>query len=141
MSEANFGFRHDPWTADAACNGLDPDMFFPQKGETSRPAKQVCLGCPVREECLSMAVELNLGFGIFGGLSARERRVVRRERGLAPPMQPPPDVCSKNHPMSPDNVIVRADRGRRCKTCFQEYQRGYQRNHRAELTFIRGGKP
>jgi WhiB family redox-sensing transcriptional regulator len=127
-----FGFRHDPWVADAACNGLDPDMFFPDKGESSGPAKQVCAACPVREDCLTMAVELNLTSGIFGGMSARDRRKVRRERGLAPPLPPRPERCVNGHPLTDETSARTHWGGWRCRTCDAGYQRRAAARRRAE---------
>jgi WhiB family redox-sensing transcriptional regulator len=65
--------RPEPWMAEAACAGsTDPDSFFPEKG-ASPEAIAVCGRCPVRTECLGYAVEHDERFGIWGGLSARER--------------------------------------------------------------------
>jgi WhiB family redox-sensing transcriptional regulator len=63
-----------PWRIDAICNQTDPDAFFPDKGESSRAAKRVCAGCPVREACLNYALVHQERFGVWGGLSERERR-------------------------------------------------------------------
>jgi len=65
------------WKLDAACVGSDPRLFFPERGEATRPAKAVCAGCPVAEECLDAGMWEK--FGIWGGLSERERR--RRRAG------------------------------------------------------------
>ena len=62
-----------------ACAETDPEIFFPEKGESNRPAKQVCRGCFVREQCLEDALERDERFGIWGGLSERERRRMKRE--------------------------------------------------------------
>lgn len=66
------------WQNEAACIGSDPDLFFPERGESVREAKAICRGCPVRAECL----EHGMGekFGIWGGYSERERRAMRRSR-------------------------------------------------------------
>lgn len=74
-----------PWARDAACAGTDPDRWFPGKGANLKPAKAVCAGCPVRQECLEYALAWNIADGIWGGLSARERRGLgprRRARRL-----------------------------------------------------------
>lgn len=62
------------WTIDALCSQVDPEIFFPDKGASTRPAKRVCSACPVRAECLQFAVDHHERFGIYGGLSERERR-------------------------------------------------------------------
>lgn len=69
------------WQDRAACRGMNPDLFFPARGEETRQAKKVCARCPVREECLDFALENAEKFGIWGGLSERERRGERRRRG------------------------------------------------------------
>lgn len=69
-----------PWIAQGACHGKDPDLFFPGQGESTREAKAVCAGCPVREQCLDYALEHGEKFGIWGGTSERERRRLRTQR-------------------------------------------------------------
>mgnify|MGYP000160797370 CR=1 FL=1 len=63
--------------------GVDPDLFFPERGASTREAKEVCRGCIVRLECLEYALTNGEKFGIWGGLSERERRRLRRQRALA----------------------------------------------------------
>lgn len=74
-------FDRPDWQAAAACRGTDPDLFFTERGEKTSDAKAVCGGCPVREECLDYALDNVEKFGVWGGLSERERRRVRRDRG------------------------------------------------------------
>ena len=71
------------WQQYANCLGVDPDLFFPERGASTREAKEVCRGCVVREDCLEYAITHSEKFGIWGGLSERERRRIRRERALA----------------------------------------------------------
>lgn len=68
------------WLQRANCTGVDPDLFFPERGSSTREAKEVCRGCVVREDCLDYAIARNEKFGIWGGLSERDRRKVRRLR-------------------------------------------------------------
>ncbi|MFI5041458.1 MAG: WhiB family transcriptional regulator [Acidimicrobiales bacterium] len=70
------------WKARANCMGVDPDLFFPERGMSTREAKEVCRGCVVREDCLEYALANGEKFGIWGGLSERERRRIRRARAL-----------------------------------------------------------
>ena len=63
----------------ALCAQTDPEAFFPEKGGSTREAKRVCRGCEVRAECLEYALEHDERFGIWGGLSERERRRLKRE--------------------------------------------------------------
>ena len=64
------------WHDLARCAETDPEMFFPEKGESARPAKRVCAGCEVRAECLQDALDRGERFGVWGGLSERERRTL-----------------------------------------------------------------
>ena len=66
------------WQDRALCAETDPDAFFPEKGGGVRAPKKVCRACPVQAECLEYALETNQGFGIWGGLSERERRRLKR---------------------------------------------------------------
>ncbi len=69
-----------PWRKEANCRGLDPDLFYPERGVSTREAKEVCRGCVVREECLEFALANGEKFGIWGGKSERERRRIRKAR-------------------------------------------------------------
>ena len=67
-----------PWAWKAKCLQAEPDTFFPEKGGSTREAKRICSGCPVREECLEYALANDERFGIWGGMSERERRRLKR---------------------------------------------------------------
>jgi WhiB family transcriptional regulator, redox-sensing transcriptional regulator len=71
------------WQSRANCMGVDPELFFPERGASTREAKEVCRGCVVKDDCLEYALANGEKFGIWGGLSERERRKVRRARALA----------------------------------------------------------
>lgn len=72
------------WKRDAACRGCDPDLFYPHRGQDVRAAKALCRGCPVRFECLEASLDgEGERFGIWGGLSEKERRRIRRMRRKA----------------------------------------------------------
>lgn len=66
------------WQENALCAQTDPEAFFPEKGGSTREAKRICAGCEVRAECLEYALANDERFGIWGGLSERERRRLRR---------------------------------------------------------------
>ena len=69
----------DPlWQELAACRGMTPEIFFPESGATLAPARRVCAGCPVAQECRSVAIADPSLQGIWGGTSARERDRLRR---------------------------------------------------------------
>ncbi len=70
------------WQVDANCIGEDPDLFFPDRGASTRKAKELCNSCKAQEHCLEYSIVNNEKFGIWGGLSERERRKIRKERGL-----------------------------------------------------------
>jgi WhiB family redox-sensing transcriptional regulator len=70
----------ESWRLEGLCAETDPEAFFPEKGGSTRDAKRVCAGCPVRLECLEYALGNDERFGIWGGLSERERRRVRLQR-------------------------------------------------------------
>lgn len=68
------------WQEYSNCLGVDPDLFFPERGASTREAKEVCRGCIVRNDCLEFALANGEKFGIWGGMSERERRRIRRQR-------------------------------------------------------------
>ena len=72
------------WTTSAACRNTDPDALFVQ-GAAQNRAKAVCLACAVRTECLADALDNRIEFGVWGGMTERERRALLRRR---------PDVTS-----------------------------------------------
>lgn len=72
----------EEWRELANCRGVDPDLFYPERGASGNEAKKVCRGCVVREECLEWALDNVEKFGIWGGLSERERLRIRRRRPM-----------------------------------------------------------
>ncbi|WP_430592379.1 WhiB family transcriptional regulator [Humidisolicoccus flavus] len=66
------------WQSDSLCAETDPEAFFPEKGGSTRDAKRICESCDVRAECLEYALKNDERFGIWGGLSERERRKLRK---------------------------------------------------------------
>ena len=66
------------WQADSLCTQTDPEAFFPEKGGSTRDAKRICAECTVKTQCLEYALANDERFGIWGGLSERERRKYRR---------------------------------------------------------------
>jgi WhiB family redox-sensing transcriptional regulator len=69
------------WQEQALCAQTDPEAFFPEKGGSTREAKRICVGCDVKGECLEYALGQDERFGIWGGLSERERRRLKRAAG------------------------------------------------------------
>lgn len=76
--DAMFDADEDQWQDRALCAQTDPEAFFPEKGGSTREAKRICMGCEVRGECLEYALANDERFGIWGGLSERERRRLKR---------------------------------------------------------------
>ncbi|HEX6597167.1 MAG TPA: WhiB family transcriptional regulator [Acidimicrobiales bacterium] len=68
------------WRQEAACRGLETDIFFPLTEEEAAEAKAVCATCPVRDLCLEYALITRQDDGVWGGLTETERRRVRRRR-------------------------------------------------------------
>jgi WhiB family transcriptional regulator, redox-sensing transcriptional regulator len=71
------------WTFQAQCRGRTDDMF-PEPREQKR-ARRICFGCPVQAECLAEALDNQIEWGVWGGKTERERRLILRFR---------PDVTS-----------------------------------------------
>lgn len=72
------------WRDLALCAQVDPDIFFPEKGGSVRAAKKVCEACDVQDECLEYALEHKERFGIWGGVTERNRRQMLADRGDLP---------------------------------------------------------
>ncbi|MEF2977776.1 WhiB family transcriptional regulator [Subtercola sp. YIM 133946] len=69
------------WQSDSLCAQTDPEAFFPEKGGSTRDAKRICQTCEVKAQCLEYALQNDERFGIWGGLSERERRKLRKQAG------------------------------------------------------------
>ena len=72
------------WEASALCAQVGAVLFFPKKGESTAPAKAICRRCEVRAECLEAALARHERYGVWGGLSERERRPLRQAREVIP---------------------------------------------------------
>lgn len=68
------------WQEDALCAQTSPDEFFPEKGGSTRDAKRICNSCDVRSDCLEYALDNDERFGIWGGMSERERRKLKKQQ-------------------------------------------------------------
>ncbi len=86
------------WQDRALCAQTDPEAFFPEKGGSTREAKKVCRSCEVRAECLEYALEHDERFGIWGGLSERERRRLKRQAILGGRATPGGDRARRQAP-------------------------------------------
>lgn len=105
-------FEPEPWTEEALCAQTDPEAFFPDKGGTSAPAKAVCRRCDVRDQCLEYALQHDERFGVWGGLSERERRKLKKDRARrsSGPRDPlTTTVLMREHGITPAQVRAWAD--------------------------------
>lgn len=78
LYEGLVGEPIEPWKDDALCAQVDPDFMFPEPGGRIDQQLALCADCPVRQQCLEYALENNEQWGIWGGLSASQRRRLKR---------------------------------------------------------------
>jgi hypothetical protein len=83
LAEA-IGMTVEEWQSKGTCAQTDPEAFYPEKGGSTREAKRICYGCEVRDKCLEYAIEHDERFGVWGGLSERERRRAARGETVIP---------------------------------------------------------
>jgi len=80
--DAFYDLEMNKWKFKGACRGYNADAWFPKRGASTRAAKSICRQCDVQVECLEYAVNMGEKHGIWGGLSERERRAIRKKRGI-----------------------------------------------------------
>lgn len=114
--------KPEPWVERAICSRTSAE-FFPERGGSSRDAKIVCLGCPVRRECLAYAMSHDERFGVWGGLAEHERRALRRGERVTFRLQ-----CANGH----DLTQVAAHRG--CQQCARDHYERDLRRRRGRRT-------
>jgi WhiB family transcriptional regulator, redox-sensing transcriptional regulator len=96
------------WWKDGGCEGMDPDLFFPERGASTKEAKAACGRCSVQHACLIESLQMGDKHGIWGGMSERERRRVRRllvKAGIVMPLRPPVDVGAGPTQFTPAPVV------------------------------------
>jgi WhiB family redox-sensing transcriptional regulator len=106
------------WQNHAGCIGEDQAIFFPSEKSKAVAAKKICVGCPVRVECLEYAIGLNIQHGVWGGKSIHERRKIRKARYRARLASTPettasvsgvvPSVARESRPAPPASQAPRA---------------------------------
>ncbi len=69
-----------PWVADAACRGINTNLFYPERGEPTRHALEVCKPCTVKADCLQYSIDNSERWGVWGGMTERQRRRIRSDR-------------------------------------------------------------
>lgn len=101
-------YEHEPmpWARQALCSGADPDLWFPQRGDSTRGAIATCHQCPVETQCLDYALRWSIDFGVWGGTTPDQRRRMRSRRVGRPRLLP-----------SPHGTTSRYAQGCRCDTC------------------------
>lgn len=118
--------RGQDWRDDALCAQVDTDVFFPEKaGASSAPAKRVCALCPVTAQCLQFALDNRERFGIWGGLSERERAKLRTTPTRVPSRTPLPLSAGLSH-----GTRSAYNAGCKCRACCAA-EGYYQRNRHA----------
>ena len=108
LSEA-LGISGQSWVDDAICSQTDPELFFVEKGGTTKPAKLICQDCPVRRECLLLALEKREPFGVWGGKTPEERTAIRR----GAPIRWGRIKCCHGHDLGRVGLTIRG----LCKAC------------------------
>ena len=90
------------WSDKAMCKKLDTQLFFPKRGEATRPIKIICSVCPAAKPCLEYAMKSGEKFGVWGGTSERERRRMRglrarqERQGIKLPLSSLMSMCGLN---------------------------------------------
>lgn len=90
---------NESWYRKALCPQTDPEAFYPEKGGSTKEAKRICKLCPVTDKCLQWALDNDERFGVWGGLSERERR--RLQRGADPLPEAEPVAPPTTLPIAP----------------------------------------
>jgi WhiB family redox-sensing transcriptional regulator len=109
------------WQDRALCPQTDPESFFPEKGGSTREAKRVCRSCEVKAECLDYALANDERFGVWGGMSERERRRVARAASAGD--QPAERRCMRGlHVMAGGN-LTGSGSCRACKSAAERARR------------------
>src|SRR5699024_9889577 len=68
------------WIEQATCREADPDRFFVRGAAQARAVQRLCARCPVQEDCLEYALANEIDFGVWGGMTERQRRSLQRRR-------------------------------------------------------------
>ena len=80
QSQQSASRMSESWREKANCAGADAKLFFPDKRTSTKEARQLCRECSVLDQCREYALANCITHGIWGGLSERQRRMVRKER-------------------------------------------------------------
>ena len=80
MTGVALDVKNRSWTARAACEGVDTELFYPVAPEQEAEALAICATCPVRAQCLDAALRDREQYGIWGGTTPEQRRRISRRR-------------------------------------------------------------
>ena len=97
---------NEDWASQGQCRQAQPDELF-VKGAAQNKAKQLCAGCPVRTECLAEALDNNIEWGVWGGLTERQRRAVLRMRPNVTSWRGLFEPAQAEHPALQEQVTAR----------------------------------
>jgi hypothetical protein len=113
------------WHDHASCAGMNPNLWFPEKGNTrdAEMAKEICLACPVRDDCLADAMIRGEEFGIWGGVSQRGREQLRRDGRVKPVYGCGTSVGFKTHVERGEDPCANCKRAERTRLRAAEYAR------------------
>jgi len=112
----------EAWRNDGLCAQVDPELWYPEKGGSTKDAKSVCLGCPVQTECLQYALDNDERFGIWGGYSERERRALKRGERVTPTLTNKPNRRENGHGFRCTCADCRPEKPRRvCQGCGGQF--------------------
>lgn len=92
------GAPFEDWPENRHCLGVDTARFFPNDVPGVIQAQEICAECPCQIDCLRYALDHNIEHGIWGGVSERQRRLMRRKRRLARSAAQTPDPANQNNP-------------------------------------------
>lgn len=124
------------WQREGSCFQKGNMIFFVEKGKSVRRAKAVCRECPVKTQCLEYAHEKKIPFGVWGGLTAKERERQRREEKEEKTPQLKWKKCNKcGKKKRIEKYPVRSDNGSRrgiCGDCYRASQKKYHRARRKQ---------
>ena len=120
------GIAWQPWLPEALCSQTDPEIFFPEKGEPGRTAREICFKCPVIHDCLQWAIDNREMHGIWGGLSPVDRKIMGNAKS---PTQVPPahetwhgtKAGARRHYREGTRICVD------CRTAYNDHERSYRR--------------
>lgn len=80
MTDSRFDVDPSDWMDGANCAGMDGDIFFTERGESTATARSICAECVIRRACAQFALDHNEKWGTWGGLSAKQRLLIKRRK-------------------------------------------------------------